>query len=191
MENIMTVHVDYGNVIKEIQMQQDEIDYMVNLIESLPEDGKMVEWGCGGSTCKWLETMKPTQKLISIEHQPSWHMRVTRAVKNHFGETPNFQFLHVAEQHGFEHGYANIIEEHPFGTAPYINPDADIWDSDIFFIDGIARATCAMVVLLMKTKPDAAIFIHDYAGREIWYEWATQFYRTEVVGTTLVRLYPK
>ena len=187
----MTVPVSYGNVITEVQMQQDEIDYMVNLIQSLPENGKMVEWGCGGSTCKWLDTLKSTQKLVSIEHNDSWHMRVTRAINNHFGETPNFQFLHVREQHGFEHGYASIIEEHPFGTAPYINPDADIWDSDIYFIDGIARAACLMTVLLKNTNPDAAIFIHDHNGREVWYEWATQFCDIEVVGTTLARMRKK
>lgn len=185
----MTVPVSYGNVITEVQMQQDEIDYMVSMIQSLPENGKMVEWGCGGSTCKWLDNLKPTQKLFTIEHNEGWYNRVNRAVKNHFGTLENFEFVHIPEQHGLEHGYASIIEEHPFGCKDYINPSDKIWDSDIFFIDGIARAACAMTVLLKSTKPDAAIYIHDHAGREIWYEWATQFYRLEPIGTTLVRLH--
>lgn len=189
--NTGPVFVDYGNVIKEIQMCKVEVDYMVDLIKAMPEDGKMVEWGCGGSTCKWIETLKPTQKLITIEHNTSWYGRVTRAIATEFGETPNFQFLHVPEQYGFEHGYGSVIEEHPTGTAPYVNPDADMWDADIFFIDGIARAACLMTVLLKHTKPDAAIFIHDHLGREPWYDWATQFCRIEQLDVTLARLYPK
>lgn len=188
----MSIPVEYGNVITEIQMQPDEVEYMVNLIKELPESALMVEWGSGGSTCKWLETLTEKQKLISIEHNDSWHMRVTRAIKNHFGDvSERFEYLHIKEQHGFEHGYANIIEEHPFGTKEYLYPRSDIFDADIFFIDGIARATCSLVTLLKHTKPNPAIFIHDYVGREVWYEWATQFYDTEVVGKTLVRLHKK
>ena len=191
MSNRDPVIVNYGNILKEIQMGQIEIDQIVDTIKSMPDDGKIVEWGCGGSTCKWLETLKPTQKLITVEHNANWHMRVTRAIKNEFKETPNFQFLLVPEQHGFEHGYATPLEEHPLGTGPYINPDADIWDADIFFIDGIARAACLMTVLLKRTKPNAAIFIHDHNGRETWYDWATQFCHLEPSEATLVRLFPK
>lgn len=187
----MSTKVNYGNIITEIQMAEVEIDYMVDLIKSMPENGKMVEWGCGGSTCKWLETLKPTQKLISIEHNENWYNRVNRAVKSHFNDLDNFQFLHVPEQYGFEHGYATPLEEHPLGTASYINPDVDIWDADIFFIDGIARAACSLIVRLKKTKPDAAVFIHDHLNREMWYDWATQFYRIEQLEVTLARLHPK
>jgi hypothetical protein len=185
------MQVNYGNVIREVQMEEDEVKYMNDLLNNGPDDLKMTEWGCGGSTCVWLDNKKINQKLITIEHNEDWFNRVNRAIKNHFNTdvTNNFTFLHIPEEGEFEHGYGNIIEEHPVGLKKYINPTEDIWDSDIFFIDGIARATCAMMVLFKHTKENPAIFIHDHIGREIWYDWATQFYRIENVATTLSRLH--
>lgn len=183
------INVNYGNVITEIQMGETEIEYVSNLIKEMPIDGKMVEWGSGGSTCKWLEVKKPTQVLYSIEHNPSWHSRVVRAIKNHYGSVENFNFLHIAEQYGTNHGYGVPIEEHPMGTDMYVNPNS-IWDADIFLIDGIARAACAMAVLLKHTKENPVVMIHDYVGREAWYDWATQFFKKkEIVGPTLARFY--
>lgn len=187
----MSIDVNFGNVIKNVLLGQDEVDYIKSLIIGMPENGKMVEWGSGGSTCLWLETLKPTQNLITIEHNENWHMRVQRAIKNHFNEVPNFTFFHKPEKYGFEHGYGNIIEEHPCGTDEYLNPTNDMWDANIYFIDGIARATCLMVSLFKNTNPNATFLIHDYVGREMWYDWATQFCNIEVVGTTLAKFLPK
>lgn len=189
----MSTPADYGGVITEIQLGVKDIEYTVNTIKNMPEYGLMVEWGSGGSTCKWLDTLGEKQKLISIEHNENWHMRVTRAVKNHFGDldTEKFEYFHVPEAYGFEHGYGNILEEHPLGTAKYINPRVDIFDADIFFIDGIARAACLLTVLLKKTNLHATIFIHDYVGREEWYDWATQWFDVEIVGETLAKFTPK
>jgi len=185
--------INYSGIITDIQMMNDEVDYITNLIKKLPENGKMTEWGSGGSTCLWLEEIKPGQKLYTIEHSEAWFLRVGRATSNHFGEglSDRFQMFHIPEQHGYAHGYADIKEEHPYGSKDYINPGPEVFDSDIFFIDGIARGACALSVLLQCTKDDPAIFIHDYVGREDWYEWACQFFDTEVVGNTLVRLYIK
>jgi hypothetical protein len=73
-------------------------------------------------------------------------------------------------------------------------PDDRWWDAEIFFIDGIARATCAAMVLLKHNKKNPVIFIHDYVGREQWYSWASQLFKVEIVGdesakSTLARLY--
>ena len=194
----MSTPANYGNILTEIQMRQDEIDYVVDQIQKMPSDGLMVEWGCGGSTCKWIESLGENQKLISVDHNESWYNRVTRAVKAHFGDVSDkFSFYHIPEQFGFEHGYGHFIEEHPFGTDNYLLPPDSRWfDADIFFIDGIARAACALVTLLKHTKKNPVIFIHDYVGREDWYSWASQFYDVEIVAdleknSTLARLYIK
>ena len=194
----MSTPVNYGNIISEIQMNQDEIDYVQNCIKNMPEDGLMVEWGSGGSTCGWLDALSNNQKLISVEQTESWHMRVSRAIAAHFGDVSDkFKFYHISEQFGFEHGYGNVIEEHPLGTDNYIlPPDERWWDADIFFIDGIARSTCALITLLKHTKKNPVIFIHDYVGREQWYSWASQLFDVEIVGdkeknSTLARLYVK
>lgn len=193
----MTTPVSYGNIITEIQMMQDEIDYVKNCIKDMPEDGIMVEWGSGGSTCGWIETLTGNQKLFTTEHTENWYNRVNRAIAAHFGDvSEKFKFYHIPEKY-IEHGYASIVEEHPCGTDDYILPPNDQWwNADIFFIDGIARATCALVTLLKHTKKDPVIFIHDYIGREEWYSWASQFFDVEYIGSkekssTLVRLYIK
>lgn len=156
-------------------MVQYDADQICNIIKNMPEDGLMVEWGSGGSTCRWLETLTNNQKLITIEHNENWYNRVTRAISTEFGDVSNkFTFYHISEKY-IEHGYGSIIEEHPCGTDQYLNPDEKIWDADVFFIDGIARAACLLTVLFKRKKPDSVIMIHDYVGREYWYSWAAQY----------------
>lgn len=185
----MSVAVNYG-ALKEIQMQADEIAYMENVIREMPKGGLMVEWGSGGSTVRWLDTMKDDNYLVSIEHNQDWYNKVHSTVQDLRG-FDNFDYLwRPSDVAGYEHGYASITEEHPVGLGSYIKPNSDIFDADIFFIDGIARATCALAVLGLSTKKDPAIFIHDWAGREAWYAWAVEMFpKHEQVGTTLVRLY--
>lgn len=176
----MSIQVNYGGVLKEIQMVQFDADFICDRIRQMPNDGLMVEWGSGGSTCKWLETLTDNQKLVTIEHNENWFNRVSRAIKNEFGDIKDkFTFHHIPEQY-IEHGYANIIEEHPCGTAKYIYPNDTIWNADIFFIDGIARGACLMNVLYNRTKPNSVIMIHDYIGRENWYDWAVQHCNVEI-----------
>ena len=177
----------------EIQMQPDEIEYITARIREMPEDGKMIEWGSGGSTVKWLETMTAQQELITIEHNPAWHMKVSEYINSRPDINQRFTYLFKPELYGYEHGYATIAEEHPFGLDDYLwpaMPRKRIGDADIFLVDGVARATCATLVNFLSTKPDPVIFIHDYYGREQWYAWAVKhFFRAEKVGHTLVRLY--
>jgi len=193
----MSTPVNWGNILTEIQMETGELNYMVNQIKTMPTDGLMVEWGCGGSTCKWIETLTGSQRLITIEHTESWSSRVQRAIKREFGDVSSkFEMLHIPVLYDFDHKYSTVVEEHPTGTDNYINPSDKIWDADIFFIDGIARATCALMVLQKHTKKNPSIFIHDYVGREQWYSWSTQFFRVETFQTetdksTLCKLHLK
>lgn len=176
----MSVKVNYGNILTEIQMVQFDIDYITNLIKNMPSDGLMVEWGSGGSTCKWIETLSDNQKLITIEHNDNWYNRVIRAIKTEFNDISNkFTFYHRPEKY-IEHGYASLQEEHPCGTAEYLNPDNKIWDADIYFVDGIARGACLSTILFMRKKHNSLILLHDYPGREQWYDWVTQHYNIEV-----------
>ena len=177
-------------------MNQDEIDYVRECIKQMPSDGIMAEWGSGGSTCAWLETLSGSQRLFSVEHTEAWYNRVNRAIAAEFGDVSSkFKYYHIPEQFGFEHGYGNLIEEHPTGTDNYLLPPNDEWwNADIFFIDGIVRATCAAMVLLKHKKKKPAVFIHDYVGRENWYSWASQLFDTRIVGdtsrgSTLARLF--
>lgn len=183
--------MEYENVVAGTQMQPDEIQYMLNLISELPIDGSITEWGCGGSTCHWLSALQDTQKLITIEHKHEWYVKVKRAILEKYGELPsNFEFNCIRDQY-LDHGYGSPVEEMPMGTAAYINPNDAAFNANIYFIDGIARAACALTVLLKHKKENPVILIHDYVSRESWYDWATQFFDVEIVGTTLARLYMK
>lgn len=180
--------VDYGPMT-EIQMQEDEVKEVLRAIGEMPADGLMVEWGSGGSTVKWLETMKDSQRLISIEHNESWHKKVNDYVLTRSDISHRLKYYHKPELYGFAHGYASVIEEHPHGLDEYFMPDTDIVNTDIFFIDGVGRATCALIVAAFATNPNAVVYIHDYYGREHWYSWLTRMFKHERVGTTLVRIY--
>ena len=188
----MLLEKSYGGIIHEVQMEPKELEYVKNLIKNLPEGSSMVEWGSGGSTLVWIESKHESVSLQSIEHNPVWFHRTTRAIKAHFGEVPNFRYDFVKEEYGFEHGYATILEEHPFGLKDYINAPVNK-DADVFFIDGIARASCALSILArhpyMK-KHSPVILIHDYVGREEWYDWiAPLFDNIEIVGEKLARFH--
>jgi hypothetical protein len=179
----------YGT-IDAILMMPDEIDFMTSLITADSEPMLMVEWGSGGSTCKWLEVLGDNQRLISIEHNAQWYEKVKDNVALHFGNL-DFKFQYYLREDKtlwhYNRIYGHISEELPVGLENYICPDSDIFDADIFFIDGVARGACLSTVLLKK-KPTARVFIHDYADRINWYSWITQFVTVEVVGTTLAEI---
>ena len=185
----MSISVNYGPMT-EIQMQLDEVAEITSRIKEMPEDGLMVEWGSGGSSVRWLETLSVNQRLVSIEHNPEWHMRVKEYIITQPELSKKFEYMFKPELYGYKHGYGVVNEEHPHGLDDYMIPNKKILDADIFLVDGIARATTALLVKFLSTKPDPVIYIHDYYGRENWYSWSTQFFsKKEKVGHTLVRLW--
>jgi len=185
----MSIPVNYGPMT-EIQMQLDEVAEVTSSIKEMSDDGLMVEWGSGVSSIKWLETLEGNQRLISIEHNPNWHMKVSEYTNTRSDINKRFKYIFKPELYGFEHGYATVNEENPHGLDDYFLPRKEIMDAEIFFVDGVARATTALLVKLLSTKQDPVIYIHDYYGREQWYTWSTQFFsKKEKVGHTLVRLW--
>lgn len=185
----MSIPVEYGPM-SEIQMQLDEVAEITSRIKEMPEDGLMVEWGSGGSSVRWLETLTGDQRLISIEHNPQWHMKVKEYIVTRPELSKKFEYIFKPELYGFQHGYGNVIEEHPHGLDDYLVPNKKILNANIFLVDGIARATTALLVKFLSTKEDPVIYIHDFYGRENWYSWSTQFFsKREKVGHTLVRLW--
>lgn len=185
----MSIPVNYGPMT-EIQMQLDEVEEVTSRIKEMGPDGLMVEWGSGGSSVKWLETLTDNQRLISIEHNPEWHMKVSEYLSTRPELNKKFKYHLKTELYGFQHGYATVNEENPHGLDDYFIPRNDVLSGDIFFIDGVARATTALLVKMLSTKEDPVIYIHDYYGREQWYTWSTQFFsKKEKVGHTLVRLW--
>lgn len=154
-------------------MDPAEPGYIFSLV---PEDGTLVEWGCGGSTVYFLDNLKENQYLVSIEHNEKWYSDMSDKIKDH----PNIDrhvFLFIPPN-GVDNSYfARPEEEMPCGLEEYMNFDSDtIRNADVFFIDGVGRS-CTAAFLATQVKESAHVLIHDLRGREAWYKWATLCYK--------------
>jgi hypothetical protein len=156
-------------------MSKNELDEIKSQIENLPQNGKMVEWGSGGSTVTWLSLLNKNTQLISIEHNWDWYEKIDNFVYQYLKDRIqcDFKYLYKPPLHqDYDHQYATILEEHPYGLDDYILPnEVNISDADIYFIDGVSRAAVASLMLLTSSNINAVYYIHDYKGREHWYDW--------------------
>ena len=198
------------------RLDRDEIDYLHNFLENKPDGTKMVEWGSGGSTTMFLPYFE-TGKFVSVEHNHEWFDKVRTELQSEEYDPKclaNFSYVFVPPIVDIRfYGYGVPHEENPCFANDYINPRImdggkliDIWDSDIFFVDGICRGAILATIrhkckkpiknyddTTGKWNPPASVFIHDYYGlemREPWYNWASSLYsKVERVGNSLARLY--
>jgi hypothetical protein len=190
-------------------MNPDEIEYFEKYIAGLPPKAKLVEWGSGGSTTMFLENMGDGHTLYSIEHNEGWFEKVTEVLKDHPRRSQLvYMFIPPEVQLSFW-GYGQPKEENPCFLREYLNPEiafegTRIWDADMYLVDGIARGANLAVInrrslpilgpgasveegTLPYHSPD--VFIHDYKGREEWYQWAVDMYSEhEQVGSTLLKM---
>lgn len=184
------------------RLDEDEIEYLKGFMTEITGDKvvehiQMTEWGSGGSTLMFAPYFAHG-KFISIEHNQEWFTKVTTEL-HALGDASFLQNLVYCFAPPLVdirfYGYGIPHEENPCFAANYIAPKIegiDIWDSDVFFVDGICRGAVLATIAHCATK-DAAVFLHDHHGpekREVWYKWATNLYdRVEKVGNTLARLY--
>lgn len=197
------------------RLDPDEIEYLLDFMGAKEDGSKMVEWGSGGSTTMFLPFFT-TGQFISIEHNQEWFDKVTEELRTGDYEKDalqNFIYAFVPPIVDIRfYGYGVPYEENPCFAKDYINPrifdgnePVNIWDADIFFVDGICRGAILATIRTKATKllknyddtagkwmPPATIFIHDYYGpemREPWYNWASSlFSKVERVGNTLARI---
>jgi len=189
------------------RLDADEITFFEQFLVNKAPGSEMVEWGSGGSTTMFIKYFN-TGRLVSIEHNEQWYDKVREEIligDEYPGECCE-NFSYIFKPPTFEgqsidirfYGYGVPFEENPCFASTYIDPADDIfcpniWNSDIYFVDGICRGAVLATIHAKAKKRDAAIFIHDYFGPEKrvpWYNWASNLY-TDVkqVGSTLARLY--
>jgi len=189
------------------RLDPDEITFFEQFLANKAPGSEMVEWGSGGSTTMFIKYFN-TGRLVSIEHNEQWYDKVREEIligDEYPGECCE-NFSYIFKPPTFEgqsidirfYGYGVPFEENPCFASTYIDPVDDIfcpniWNSDIYFVDGICRGAVLATIHAKAKKRDAAIFIHDYYGPEKrvpWYNWASNLY-TDVkqVGSTLARLY--
>jgi len=166
----------------------DEKEIFLNFIKELPENGKVVEWGCGGSTVKILENLADTQSVISIEHDKEWHDKVHDELSSQ--EKTNWHLIYANELSIYQHKIGTPDDENPVGYDNYIFPNDTVLDGDIYLIDGVARSSIALMLLAKAKNRDAVVLIHDANHRQMFYNWAAKLFpRAERVGTGFLRLY--
>ncbi len=203
---------DYGGVITRIMMGPEEIDYVAGVIAAAPDDALIVEWGSGGSSCRWYEAMRAGQKMTVIEHCQAWHDKVAQAAVAAFGaelvkpESPGFELVQCTEHPDvarvcYSEPYRDkddrLVrdvdfhkEEAPAFMPHYISPRDDVWDADVFLVDGICRGPVLATILAKHRKRAPVILLHDYPQREVVYDWAVHLFpATELVRGTILRLY--
>ena len=190
------------------RLDPDEITFFEQFLGNKVPDTKMVEWGSGGSTTMFIKHFK-TGRLVSIEHNEEWYNKVSEEIV--IGEEypreicDNFVYLFKPPMIGERrleinfYGYGVPFEENPCFASTYIDPTGDvfcppyIWNSDIYFVDGICRGAVLATIHAKAKNRNAAVFIHDYYGPEKrvpWYNWASNLYsEVKQVGSTLARLY--
>lgn len=188
------------------RMDEDEIEYFKEFLlqkKEITPEAQMTEWGSGGSTLMFMPYFS-TGKFISIEHNQEWFSKVVLGINGAVasGELKNecvANTVYCLAEPKLDirfYGYGIPYEENPVYAADYIFPKIegeDVWNSDIYFVDGICRGAVLATIAMKAKKREASVFLHDHHGpenREPWYEWATGLYtRTEKVGSTLARLY--
>lgn len=156
-------------------MTVDDQRVLLDVINNAEDDAVFVEFGGGGSSLMFASRLKDTQRLITIDHNPEWYEKIAEAIAPY----PNAEVHLITPKvqpnfHPFGHPY----EEVPMACAPYIHAlGIDIpWDKvGCVLVDGIARGA-VMAAVRTKLKPFTAVLIHDYIGREEWYDWAVELY---------------
>lgn len=189
------------------RLDPDEITFFEQFLANKKPGSEMVEWGSGGSTTMFVKHFQ-TGRLVSIEHNEQWYNKVREEITigDEYPRECCENFSYIFKPPTFEskpvdirfYGYGVPYEENPCFASTYIDPTSDvfcpmIWNSDIYFVDGICRGAVLATIYAKAKKRDAAVFIHDYYGHEKrvpWYNWASNLYSdVKQVGSTLARLY--
>jgi hypothetical protein len=147
----------------------------------LCDPGTILEYGSGISTVAIADvlTEHPKHRLVSVEHDAEWYAHVNTLLENHPARE-QVRLIHAPlDFHPSIWRYAHPAEETGAGAAKYIHPlshELGEWfDVRLAFVDGIARGPC-LATCWMSLEPGTPVFLHDYRGREEWYDWALQAY---------------
>src|SRR4051812_16472073 len=178
------------NAPLEVMMYADEKARMLDILTNeLPEHAVIVEYGCGGSTMMFADHLLPHRQLFSIEHNREWYEKVQAAVNVHPAKD-NINLMYYrpdfpADMYQFSHPH----EETPAGLERYLNPAIAWEDVYLVLVDGIARGAC-LAMLSKRLLTGARVILHDYKGRERWYDWilGPDFYTVERQTNMLLEL---
>ncbi|MDX9911771.1 MAG: class I SAM-dependent methyltransferase [Phycisphaerales bacterium] len=133
------------------------------ILSMLPEGGRMLEWGSGGSTLWFGERLPRGAKMVSVEHHAQW----ADEVRDWVAHLENVE-LRFRPSNGPERANATIEEEDARGLEEYVRATRGEDEKfDVILVDGVARCVC-MERARELLAPGGTIFLHD-AQRD-WYD---------------------
>jgi hypothetical protein len=110
----------------------------------------VLEYGSGIST---TEIAKLCYKLISVEHQNEWYIKLKDQLPN------NCTLLFHPPDKEYIEGYDCGTMEQFFS---YVNSPIPYKPFDVILIDGRARVSCASISKNIVKDNESIIFIHDW-----------------------------
>jgi len=120
-----------------------------------------LEWGSGRST-RWYG--KRLGKLLSIEHNPYWHAKVTQMIR----DLPNVECRLIALEHPLNQPTKPDYDPLPKYVAVAKQfPDASL---DFVVVDGHYRQACIKQAL-PKLKPGGLLLVDDFGFVPSLREW--------------------
>jgi len=157
-----------------IYMLDGECNEVYQTLNSFNGNTKIVEWGSGGSTVSWLFNLTSNQTFISIEHDPEWFKKVTKILDEQTDLKDivdnNFKY-YLFPKEGPLGNHVGQFDFDEFAKDYLEGPkDIDIWDANVYFVDGINRLQCALNVFEKAQNRDAIVYLHDYGSNKHAYE---------------------
>jgi hypothetical protein len=153
-------------------MTDGELNEIYNTLNSFGESATITEWGSGGSTVSWLFNLNPNQKLVSIEHDKTWFDKVTKIIEDNKSKVfyNNFKYFFIPKTSHI----GSLVGQFDYdeGCDNYCNgpQDIDVFNSDVYYVDGLCRKMCIETIFKKAKKRSAVIYLHDYSSSKDKYE---------------------
>jgi hypothetical protein len=163
----------------EVMMDSQDLRALLTAVDALAGGATILEYGSGGSTRIFANHLGDDLNLFSVEHNNEWFLKVGDMLKDHPVRDRVQRVLAPLDFHPGLWRFARPEEEMAAGAKHYIwAPDTyhvDWSKVGMALVDGIARGPC-LAYLLTRLNPGTPVFLHDYKGRETWYDWAVNLY---------------
>jgi hypothetical protein len=163
-------------------MRQVEQDALVASIQQLSLDAQLLEFGCGGSTLLFARTLRGTQHLHSVEHNLMWCSQVRdELTQQGLSDRVTVHYVSVNALSSGAPEEENIVP----GSEGYRSPPVDWSAIRWVLVDGIMRSPI-LIAMRSRLSPGTPVWLHDYVGRQGWYDKACDLYtRLPIVDTLL------
>lgn len=159
-------------------MTMDDQRILHACVNALPDDAVLVEYGSGGSTLMLAKMLRGSQSLFTIEHNVDWFHKVKTELRLLELDSRASITLRTPDGDKSIWPFGHYYEETPYACAEYIHADGVQipWPQVQFvLVDGFVRGP-VLAALATKLSSNVPVFLHDYPGREAWYDWAVHLY---------------